>query len=70
MPEDRGLVMASVTTDCCLNSNKQPVVMETMVFVWSLMLVIILVDRLLSDIPSLLSGSTSTQVFCLRVTES
>lgn len=29
----------------------------------------ILADRSLSDIPSLLSGSTSTQVFCLRVTE-
>lgn len=40
VPGDRGLVMASVTTDCCLNSNWQPVVTETMVFVWSLMLVI------------------------------
>lgn len=38
-PGDRGLVMA-MTTDCCLNSNQQPVAMATMLLVRSLIPVI------------------------------
>lgn len=39
VPGDRGLVMA-MTTDCCLNSKEQAVAMETMLLVWSRILVI------------------------------
>lgn len=39
-PETEASLWQSVTTDFCLNSNWQPVVTETMLFVWSLILVI------------------------------
>lgn len=68
MPGDRGLVRA-MTTDCCLNSSWQPVAMETMTLVWSLILVIRSQRPHLTSIPSLMSASTSPQVVYLRETE-